>query len=177
MAFRLQQWRVLYSPRDRGLLFLLARATTRYDCLNFRGRTLIILAGVYLLSLPKTQGDGEMRVIHFDLDSMVDLSSVRLLLPKDLRAVEGRTAVAKSMKEAFRRFVRRVTLCGCFGFYYCCGLSRAFLLGCLFKNNIEFTKLTLVQWECRVVLTPETGLFLHAWSEFLCNFIVDETRT
>lgn len=48
-----------------------------------------------------------MRVVHFNLDSMLDLSSVRLLLPKDLRAVEGRAAVAKSMKEAFRRFARR----------------------------------------------------------------------
>ncbi|CAM9550611.1 unnamed protein product [Laminaria digitata] len=50
------------------------------------------------------QDDGNMRVVHFNLDSMLDLSSVRLLLPKDLRAVEGRAAVAKSMKEAFRRF-------------------------------------------------------------------------
>ena len=48
-----------------------------------------------------------MRVVQFNLDSMVDLSSVRLLLPKDLRAPEGRAAVAKSMKEAFRRFVQR----------------------------------------------------------------------
>lgn len=50
-----------------------------------------------------------MRVVQFDLDSMMDLSSVRLLLPNDLRAVEGRAAVAKSMKEAFRRFVRRLS--------------------------------------------------------------------
>ena len=129
---------------------------------------------VYSLSLSITQGDGEMRVVHFDLDSMVDLSSVRLLLPKDLRAVEGRAAVAKSMKEAFRRFVPRATLLWLIRILLLFSLSRlvsplactTFVLGCLLENNLEFTKAnaTAVQWECRLVLTAETGLLLQGRS-------------
>lgn len=49
------------------------------------------------------QKDGEMRIVHFMLESVVELSSVRLLMPPDLRAAEKRAAVAESMKEAFRR--------------------------------------------------------------------------
>lgn len=44
-----------------------------------------------------------MRIVHFTLESVVELSSVRLLMPPDLRAAEKRAAVAESMKEAFRR--------------------------------------------------------------------------
>ncbi|CAM9535807.1 unnamed protein product, partial [Hapterophycus canaliculatus] len=52
---------------------------------------------------PAPMKDGEMRVLHFTLGSMVELSSVRLLMPPDLRAAERRAAVAESMKEAVRR--------------------------------------------------------------------------
>ncbi len=45
-----------------------------------------------------------MRIVNFSLESLVELSSVRLLLPPDLRTAEKRAAVAESMKEAFRRF-------------------------------------------------------------------------
>lgn len=46
-----------------------------------------------------------MRIVNFALESMVELSSVRLLMPPDLRTAEKRAAVAESMKEAFRRCV------------------------------------------------------------------------
>lgn len=46
-----------------------------------------------------------MQILHFVLESVVELSSVRLLMPPDLRAAERRAAVAESMKEAFRRYV------------------------------------------------------------------------
>lgn len=49
------------------------------------------------------QKDGEMRTVKFTLESLVELSSVRLLLPPDLRAPEKRAAVGQNMKEAFRR--------------------------------------------------------------------------
>lgn len=52
-----------------------------------------------------------MRIVHFMLESVVELSSVRLLMPPDLRAAEKRAAVAESMKEAFRRcFILRILL-------------------------------------------------------------------
>lgn len=51
------------------------------------------------------QKDGEMRVVAFTLESLVELSSVRLLLPPDLRTSEKRAGVAESMKEAVRRYV------------------------------------------------------------------------
>eukprot|EP00752_Nemacystus_decipiens_P013490 g11949.t1 len=54
-------------------------------------------------SLPTPMKDGEMRTVKFGLESVVELSSVRLLLPPDLRAPEKRAAVAQNMKEAFRR--------------------------------------------------------------------------
>lgn len=44
-----------------------------------------------------------MRVVHFTLDSIAELSSIRLMMPNDLRAAEARAAVAENMKEAFRR--------------------------------------------------------------------------
>lgn len=53
-----------------------------------------------------------MRVVHFTLESVVELSSVRLLMPPDLRAAEKRAAVAESMKEAFRRFSSNIFIVG-----------------------------------------------------------------
>lgn len=44
-----------------------------------------------------------MQTVKFSLESLVELSSVRLLLPPDLRAPEKRAAVALNMKEAIRR--------------------------------------------------------------------------
>lgn len=44
-----------------------------------------------------------MQAVKFTLESVAELSTVRLLLPSDLRAPEKRAAVAKNMKEAFRR--------------------------------------------------------------------------
>lgn len=44
-----------------------------------------------------------MRTVKFTLESLVELSSVRLLLPPDLRAPEKRAAVAENIKEAVRR--------------------------------------------------------------------------
>ncbi|CAM9636261.1 unnamed protein product [Ectocarpus sp. 13 AM-2016] len=52
---------------------------------------------------PTPMEDGEMRVVHFTLDSIAELSSIRLMMPNDLRAAEARAAVAENMKEAFRR--------------------------------------------------------------------------
>lgn len=49
-----------------------------------------------------------MRVVSFYLDAVSQISSVRILLPKDLRASERRKAVAQSIKEAFRRFQGKV---------------------------------------------------------------------
>lgn len=55
--------------------------------------------------LPKlmTQDEGEMRCIPFSLNCIMALSSIRLLMPQDLRGLESRMAVAQRMKEAFRR--------------------------------------------------------------------------
>lgn len=51
------------------------------------------------------QKNGEMKVVPFRLSAISELSSVRLLMPSDLRAAGKRDAVAKSMREAFRRYV------------------------------------------------------------------------
>lgn len=45
-----------------------------------------------------------MRLLCFALESVMELSTVRLLMPKDLRQLEGRMGVAQRMKEAFRRY-------------------------------------------------------------------------
>ncbi|CAM9199818.1 unnamed protein product [Ectocarpus sp. 4 AP-2014] len=57
---------------------------------------------------PTPMEDGEMRVVHFTLDSISELSSIRLMMPNDLRAAEARAAVAENMKEAFRRLEGKV---------------------------------------------------------------------
>ncbi|CAM9166887.1 unnamed protein product [Scytosiphon promiscuus] len=57
---------------------------------------------------PMPMTDGEMRIMRFTLGSMVEMSSVRLLMPPDLRAAERRAAVAESMKEAVRRLEGKV---------------------------------------------------------------------
>ncbi|CAM9227349.1 unnamed protein product [Ascophyllum nodosum] len=53
-------------------------------------------------------GDGEMRVVPFYLTAVSEISTIRVLLPKDLRSSEKRKAVAQSIKEAFRRFDGKV---------------------------------------------------------------------
>lgn len=45
-----------------------------------------------------------MRVVSFRLDAISQLSSVRILLPKDLRATDRRNAVAQTIREASRRY-------------------------------------------------------------------------
>lgn len=59
---------------------------------------------------PKTENDGEMRIISISLKNIVQISSVRIFVPKDLKTFDNRLSVKKSIRQVQRQFVDKVPL-------------------------------------------------------------------
>lgn len=105
------------------------------------------------LAFSTTQDEGEMQVVLFSLECVWELSTVRLLLPSDLRALERRTAMAQSMKEAFRRCASRAEEWG----FLCVkrGLALSTCLCCgVLSFDARATKLRSCQAICLVRRLP-----------------------
>lgn len=112
-----------------------------------------------------------MRVVQFELGSIVEISAVRLLLPKDLRALERRRAVAEAMKETFQRFEAEPFRSFAFYGRHCLFRARINSFSCLpgmfayasrrFRLNCLHLLYRISCWEYVFRLSVSSGTFAH----------------
>lgn len=62
------------------------------------------------LKPPLEGSKGEMKLVAIDLENITQISSVRILIPEDLKSYDNRQSVGKSIREVLRQFENKVPL-------------------------------------------------------------------